>query len=150
MSSLKNKSMKSKFDDLKIAIKEDRGKWPDAQGVNALIVVYPPQEEEDYLNRAKEEFNSEYIIDISELFIKYIDNYGGIENFKKIYKSYRSTSVFLNEDNNNKDFLDLILDEISKAVKEDKTPVIIRSGILYGTDIRNKNILESDVVGNSK
>jgi len=39
MKSLKNKSLESKFNEVKVAIKEDRGRWPDAQGANALIVI---------------------------------------------------------------------------------------------------------------
>ena len=150
MRSLKNKSLESKFNDLKIAIREDRGRWPDAQGANALIVVYPPEKENSYLERVNEEYNGEYIIDLSELFIEYIDKFGGIDTFKTIYKNYRSTSVFSDEDSENKDLLDTIIEEIEKAVEKDKMPIIIRSGILYGTEIRNKYILESDVVRKSK
>ena len=40
MSSL-DKSLESKFNDLKLAINEDRGRLPTSQGVNALIMVYP-------------------------------------------------------------------------------------------------------------
>ena len=150
MKSLKNKSLESKFNEIKIAIKEDRGRWPDAQGANALIVVYPPEKEEDYLKKVKEEYSGEFIIDLSELFIKYIDNFGGIDSFKTIYKNYRSTSVFSDEDSANEEFLDIIIGKIEKAVENNKMPVIIRSGILYGTGIRNKYILESDVVRKSK
>ena len=148
MSSL-NKSMESKFNDLKLAINEERGKWPTAQGVNALIIVYSPEEEKKYFKRIEEEFSDEYIIDLSQLFIKYIDMFG-LETFKTVYKNYRSTSAFINENEEDKDFLDLILEEIEKAVDSNKMPVIIRSGILYGTGIRNKDILESDIVNKTK
>ncbi|MCF8000479.1 MAG: hypothetical protein K9K76_01280 [Halanaerobiales bacterium] len=148
MSSL-NKSLESKFNDLKLAINEERGKWPTAQGVNALIIVYSPEEEKKYFKRIEEEFSDEYIIDLSQLFIKYIDMFG-LETFKTVYKNYRSTSAFINEGEEDKDFLDLILDEIEKALDSDKMPVIIRSGILYGTGIRNKDILESDIVNKTK
>ena len=141
--------MESKFNDLKLAINEERGKWPTAQGVNALIIVYSPEEEKKYFKRIDEEFSNEQIIDLSELFIKYIDIFG-LDNFKTLYKNYRSTSAFLNESEEEKDFLDLILEEIKKAVDSDKMPVIIRSGILYGTSIRNKDILESDIVNKTK
>lgn len=148
MSSL-DKSLESKFNDLSLAINEERGKWPTAQGVNALIMVYPPKKEKDCFKRVKEEYSGEYIIDLSQLFIEYIDIFG-IDTFKTIYRNYRSTSVFRDESPEENDFLDLILKEINNAVKSDKMPVIIRSGILYGTGIRNKDILESDVVRESK
>ena len=69
MSSL-DKSLESKFNDLKIAINQDKGKWPSAQGVNALIMVYPPKKERECLKRVKEDYGSEYIIDLSKIFIE--------------------------------------------------------------------------------
>ncbi len=148
MSSL-DKSLESKFNDLKIAINQDKGKWPSAQGVNALIMVYSPEEEKECLKRVKEDYGSEYIIDLSKLFIEYIDKFG-IDTFKEIYKNYRSTSVFNDDTSQDEDFLDLILNEIGEAFEQDKIPVLIRTGILYGTGIRNNDILESEVVSKCK
>ena len=88
------KSLESKFNDLKIAINKDKGKWPSAQGVNALIVVYPPAEEKAYLKRAREDYGNEHIIDLAELFVEYIDKFG-LKDFMNIYQNYRSTSVFV-------------------------------------------------------
>jgi len=143
------KSLESKFNDLKIAINKDKGKWPTAQGVNALIVVYPPAEEKAYLKRAREDYGSEYIIDLAELFVEYIDKFG-LKDFMKIYQNYRSTSVFVDDSSDQEDLLDLILAEIEKAEAEGKKPVLLRTGILYGTGIRNNDILESEVVRKCK
>lgn len=148
MSSLKT-SMESKFNELKVAISQDKGKWPSSQGVNALLMVYPPNEEKKYLERVREEYSSEYIIDLSELFLKFIDIYG-LEDFKEMYKNFRSTSVFIDDSSTEEDLLDLILYEIEEAISQNKTPVIIRTGILYGTGIRNNDILESNVVKKCK
>jgi len=74
MSSLA-KSLESKFNDLKLAINEDRGRLPTSQGVNALIMVYPPKEEKECLKRVKADYGDQYIIDLSKLFIDYIEEF---------------------------------------------------------------------------
>ena len=146
MSSL-NKSIESKFNELRQAIKTDRGKAITSQGVNAFLLVYPPEEEDTYLERAKKDFASEYIIDLSELFVELIDEWG-FDNFKEAYKNYRSTlsAIFSNESSENPDLMNLIRREVKKARDNEQKPVLIRTGILYGTDIRNKVILEDDII----
>lgn len=144
-----DKSLESKFNDLKVAINKDKGRWPSAQGVNALIMVYPPDKEDECLSRVKKDYGHEYIINISELFVDYIDKFG-LDTFTEVYKNYRSTSVFVDDSSSEEDLLDIILDEIEKAHDKGKKPVLIRTGILYGTGIRNNDILESDLVTKSK
>lgn len=144
-----DKSLESKFNDLKVAINKDQGKWPSAQGVNALILVYPPEEEKECLRRVREDYSNEYIINISDLFLEFIDKYD-LDNFKMIYKNYRSTSVFVDDSSEEEDLLDLILREIETAQNEGKKPILIRTGMLYGTGIRNNDILESNLVTKSK
>jgi len=148
MSSL-DKSLESKFNDLKLAINEDRGRLPTSQGVNALIMVYSPKEEKECLKRVKADYGDQYIIDLSKLFVNYIEEFG-VDVFLEMYKNYRSTSVFYDDSDQQKDFLDLILREIKIAAENDKMPVLIRTGILYGTGIRNNVILESDEVAKMK
>lgn len=150
MNSLK-KSIDSKFNDLKIAIREEQGRWPSSQGVNAYIVVYPPSEQKEYLNRAKKDYNDEYRIDISKLFVDLVDSFG-LEIFKEMYKNFRSTpdQVFADVDSTEDDLYSYILQEIKTAREKNKMPVLIRTGILYGTGIRNQKILESEVVSQMK
>lgn len=141
------KSIDSKFNDLKLAIDSERGKWISSQGVNALIVVYPPKEEKDYISRVKNDYGNEYIIDLSELFVSLIDNVG-LDMFKIMYKNFKSNPerIFNNEGSDQPDLFKSIIGEIRKAKKQDKMPIIIRTGILYGTQIRNNQILEHRVV----
>lgn len=143
------KSLDSKFNEISRAINEERGRWPSSQGSNALVIVYPPKEEKKYLKRVYETFREEYIIDLSKLFIEYIEQYS-IDNFKEMYQNYRSTSVFVDLGESETDLLRMILNEIEKAIGLGKIPVIIRTGILYGTGIRNNHILESNQLNKSK
>ena len=141
------KSIDSKFNDLKVAIDTDRGKWVSSQGANALILVYPPGEEKEYLKRVKNDYADQHIINISDLFVKLIDDVG-IETFKQGYKMYYSSpeSIFYGPDREQTDLFDLIIDEITKAREEKRIPILIRTGMLYGAHIRNKDILEHKIV----
>ena len=143
------KGIDSKFNDLKLAIESDRAKWISSQGANALIVVYPPKEEKNYLDRLKQDYGNEYIIDLSDLFVSLIDK-TGIENFKGSYKMYDAERIFNNADADQLDLFDLIIEEIKKADKLNKMAIIIRAGILFGTDIRNKHILEHSIINKLK
>lgn len=146
MSSL-TKSMEIKFNHLKQAIDKDQGKAISSQGVNAFLLVYPPEEEPAYLERAQKDYAGEYFIDLSELFVELVDEYG-LDTFLNAYKEFRSTpsDFFADENSANLDFMDLIKREIAKARDNDKLPIMIRTGILHGTGIRNKPILEDDII----
>lgn len=149
MNSLNDKSIQSKFNDLKTAINEGRSKWPISQGANALIVVYPPEQEEQYLDRVYRDYCNEYFINLSNIFINAIDKYG-VEPFKTNLRNYRSTPQRLFYDKENKKSLYmLIINEIKNAFEQDKIPIIIRAGILYGTHIENTNIVENKIVQRS-
>src|SRR6056297_1285059 len=133
-SSLKNKSMNSKFQDLRKAIKGDYAKSHTAQGSNAIIMVYPPQEEEKYISELKKAYPQEYYINISELFVKLIDKYG-VNNFTESYEDYASTPerIFHSQEETQADLFKMIIEELKQAHKEDKIPIMIRTGVLYGT-----------------
>ncbi|MGM0502931.1 MAG: hypothetical protein ACQERJ_10425 [Bacillota bacterium] len=149
MSSL-NKSIESKFNELRLSLKENRGKWISANGANALILVYPPKEEGKYLNRVKTDYEEEYIINLADLFVEFVDEHG-INVLKEAFRNYRSTpeSLFNNEDSAVIDLFDLIKQELKTAIEKEKIPVLIRTGILYGTHIENKFLLEKmDFINN--
>ncbi|MFW6389690.1 MAG: hypothetical protein ACOCZT_01120 [Halanaerobiales bacterium] len=114
-------------------------------------MVYPPAQEKEYLTRVKKDYSEEYIINISRLFVDLVDSFG-LEIFKEMYRNFRSTpdQVFADEDSPEDDLYSYILKEIKTAIKQNKMPVLIRTGILYGTGIRNKKILESEVVSQMK
>jgi len=148
---LHDKSINAKFKELSKAIKEDWAKYHTAQGSNSIILVYPPKEEEKYLKEIKKHYPNEYYIDISELFVKLIDEYN-LENFKEAYKNYKSTPevLFNSPQSDQLDLNKLIIDEIKEAFNQDKLPIMIRTGMLYGTNLKNKFILEHKIVQISK
>ncbi|MBN2373589.1 hypothetical protein JXL19_07375 [bacterium] len=146
MSSQKN--IDQKLTDLRIILK-NRDKQSikmDAHGGFSILFVYPPEQESIYLKRITEEYPEAFFIDISRVFVTFIDSIG-VNEFLEIYKEYSSEPQRLfKADMSDNDFFREILKEIEKAGKEGKLPVLIRTGALYGTGIENINIMDSQIV----
>ena len=82
---------KAKFENLRYAMHESNSTQlkREANGGNSILFTFPPEEENLYLQKAFEEFsdNTKYeIINISELFVDYIDE-DGINEFIVHYKN---------------------------------------------------------------
>ena len=150
---------KQKFDDLRAALHEDNRTQlrRSANGGNTVIFVYPPDEEKEYIEKAKELYPDGHFIDIAELFVKSIDLMGNeyndfdktlkpIDGFKEFYKENISTTfkVFTNENENC--LFSLIVKEICSLSREGKIVFLINTGALEGTGIGNVNIMEYPLV----
>jgi len=144
---------KQKFDDLKVTLHiNNRTQLKrDANGGNTILFFYPPNEEDRYIEKARELYSDECFIDISRLFVKYIDS-AGWDVFEEFYKDYINTpdQVFHDENRKETDLFKLIINEIKTASEKDKIPFIIRTGVLHGTGIVNQHIMEDKVVLNLK
>ena len=104
-------------------------------------------DEKLYIDKAKEIYQGiGEFIDISKLLVKFIDQ-DGWENFKEYYKDFKDTPhlIFRSSDSQ-EDLFDLIINSIKKASNNDKIPILIRTGCLYGTGIENVNIMEHKII----
>jgi len=139
---------KQKFDDLKVALHIDNRPQlkRDANGGNTILFVYPPVEEIQYIEKAKELYPDAHFIDISRLFINYIDTVG-MDNFEEYYMEYENATDQVFKNDNDVNLYSLIINEIKTASDNNKIPFILRTGVLYGTGIINQHIMEnSDVL----
>ena len=138
---------KQKFDDLRYHLKHQDQLRKQANGGNCILFSYQPDEELLYVEKAKEIYQEKAVfIDISELFVKFIDE-DGWESFQEYYNDFKDTpyKVFRSDDSSF-DLFDHIIKEIELACKNDKIPFLIRTGCLYGTGIENVNIMEHQSV----
>lgn len=138
---------KQKFDDLNFHIKNQDQLRKQANGGNSILFSYQPDEESSYVENAKELYHGKAaFIDISKLFVKYIDEEGW-DSFKEYYHDFEDTPhvIFKSEDPAI-DLFDLIIREIKAACSEDRIPFLIRTGCLHGTGIDNVNIMEHPAV----
>jgi len=136
------KTIDQKFVDLKFIL-DNRDKHSikmDAHGGHTILFIYPPNEELAYIKRIIDEYPNAEIINIADLFIEYIDQYGQ-NDFTEAYSEYSSEPQKLF-----KDFLHVIISRIQTAGSHNKLPILIRNGVLSGTGIENINIMDSQVV----
>jgi hypothetical protein len=138
---------KAKFDNLFVALHlENRSQLKlVANGGNTILFTYPPNEENSYLHKAVELFDDLLytIIDVSKLFIEYIDG-DSIDSFLELYRDLEPTSykAFFDKNDPHVDLFDKVTQSIMEASKNGKIPILIRTGIFYGTGIENINVTD--------
>jgi hypothetical protein len=138
-----------KFTDLKLHLDNQDHLRRKANGGNSILFSFLPNEEQQYIERAKELYaDNAAFIDISKLLIQFIDQ-DGWESFKAYYNDFKNTPhLIFRSDDPTPDLFDLIIDEIERACHNDKIPFLIRTGCLFATGIENVNIMENKTVMN--
>lgn len=140
---------KAKFDSLRISLDQnniDQLKRK-ANGGNSIVFTCPPVEENRYIEKFKETDDHNFeIVDVASLLVQFIE-LDGWQDFKEYYNDFKDTPhlVFHSGDEET-DLMDLILQKISTAESSGKTPVLVRTGALFGTGIENVNIMEHKIV----
>jgi hypothetical protein len=142
------KDIKQKFDDLRAYLNHSCNTTLklESNGGNSILLVYPPEEEQNYLSRVQEEFSNCCFIDIAIILTEFIDQFG-LEKFVELYDAYSpepqklfSSTKFENN------FINLVISKITESVQNGKIPVLIRTGALFGTSIGNAVIIDSELV----
>ncbi len=138
---------RQKFEDLEFHLNNRDALRRQANGGNSVLFSYTPNEENEYINKAKELYADRAVfIDIAQLFVEFIDA-DGWDDFEAYYKDYQNTPhvVFKSEDPE-PDLFKLIISAIERASDGGKIPMLIRTGVLSGTGIENVNIMEHQSV----
>lgn len=133
-----------KFQNLEVALSpENRDQIRlSANGGNTVLFVYPPADEEAYIQEAQNRYPAADFIDIRQLLVNFIDDLGW-KSFEAFYKAYKSQPelVFMDDGEEDKLFA-RIISRIRQAIGTGSIPVLIRTGALYGTGIDNINIMQ--------
>ena len=142
---------RAKFDNLKVCLElKNRDQLRrTANGGNSILFAYESKDEILYLAKAEKllpEAEFEFI-DIAKLLVEFIDSFHDWSDFKEYYNEFAVTPhiIFKSEDSG-VDLMDLIIRDIKRADENNKIPVLIRTGSLYGTGIENVNIMEHPAV----
>lgn len=138
-----------KFADLKHQIANQDQLRRQANGGNSILFSYPPNDEQQYIEKAKELYaDSAVFVDVSKLLVQVIDA-DGWEAFSEYYNDFKNTPHLIFRSNDpTPDLFDLIISEIKNACQNNKVPILIRTGCLFGTGIENVNIMEDEGVIN--
>ncbi|WP_138994212.1 hypothetical protein [Larkinella sp. C7] len=113
-----------------------------ANGGNTVLFVYPPTDEEAYIQEAHKRYPNAQFIDVRQLLIDFIRQIGWAD-FRDYYTAYRSQPevVFMDDGEEEKLFIRIIT-SIRNAIKAGQLPILVHTGALYGTGIDNVNIMQ--------
>jgi hypothetical protein len=120
-----------------------------SNGGNSILLVSPPDLEYKYIEMIYNIMGPETyrIIDLNKLLISYID-----ENRKDIEESFELLKGSVHqifkapEGEDGPSLFSCIMKEINDSFSQEKIPVLIHTGSLYGSDIENIHIMESEAV----
>ena len=124
-----------------------------ANGGNSILLVYPPEKECQYIASLKSILKGrEYdIIDINELLIGFVDKYK--DDLPELFELLSGSihQIFKAPDGEESpDLFKFILEKIHYAYSNNRIPVLIHSGALYGSGIDNIHLMENELVMKAK
>jgi hypothetical protein len=120
-----------------------------ANGGNSILIVCDPMQEVEYIAKIEELLPTEKytILDLNECLIEFISQH--LKELTELFEQLKSATnqIFKAPDGeNSEDLFKVIIKEIKKSLKDDKVPVLINTGALYGTGIHNIHIMENENV----
>jgi hypothetical protein len=120
-----------------------------ANGGNSILVVCPPEQEYRFIEVLNTSMgNDTYsIIDLNNLLISFIEqNKDLLQNSFELLKGSVHQIFKAPEGEIGPDLFGYILYAIQKTFSENKIPVLIHAGALYGSGIDNIHLMESELV----
>ena len=124
-----------------------------ANGGNSILLVCPPEMEFQYIEKLIEMMPSDIykIIDINEMMISFVEAYKA--DIGEMFDLLRGSvhQIFkAPEGETSPDLFKHILGAIKQTFMENKIPVLIHTGALYGSGIDNIHLMENELVMKSK
>lgn len=125
-----------------------------ANGGNSVLLVCPPQQEKDFIEVLQRMIDKNIfnIVDLNELLTGYIEKQKSHleERFSLLQSSLHQIFKAQESESDAQDFYNFILENIRKSFAENKIPVLVNTGALYGTGIESIHFMENKLVMNSK
>jgi hypothetical protein len=124
-----------------------------ANGGNAILLVCPPEQEFEFIEKLTELMPQETyrIIDINEILISFVETYkSDLAEMFDLLKGSVHQIFKAPEGETGPDLFKHLLSAIKQTYSEQKTPILIHSGALYGSGIDNIHLMENELVMKSK
>ena len=134
------------FDDLNAALNRDMAKLStEANGGRSILFVYPPEDEESYIQEARNRYTEGYeFVDLRELLNEFI-NAKGIEKFRKQFQNM-GTEVFVSQNYSEGTYYSFLMKRIAEVGEKGISPILIHTGTIYNMGFSNQNIMTDPVV----
>lgn len=130
------------FDGLTAALSRDLARLSaEANGGRSILFVYPPEDEERYIEEAKRRYTDGYeFIDLREVFTDFVDS-KGLDKFKRQFKNMGS-EVFVSQNYSEGTFYSFLMKRIVDVSSKGVSPVLMHTGVIYKMGFSNQNIME--------
>ena len=124
-----------------------------ANGGNSILLVCPPEQEFEFIEKLTELMPEETyrIIDINEMLISFVKAHES--DLTEMFDLLRGSvhQIFkAPEGETGPDLFKHLLSAIEQAFNDQKIPILIHSGALYGSGIDNIHLMENELVMKSK
>ena len=107
----------------------------------SILFVYPPVDEEKYIEEAKQRYTDGYeFIDLRQLFVEFVDSKGP-DKFKRQFKNM-GTEVFVSQNYTDGTFYSFLMKRIVDSAAKGVSPILIHTGVIYKMGFSNQNIME--------
>lgn len=124
-----------------------------ANGGNSILLVCPPVLEYQYIEKLKEMMPHETykIIDINEILISFVEAHqGDLAEMFDLLKASVHQIFKAPEGETSPDLFKHLMGAIDHTFNENKIPILINSGALYGSRIENIHLMENELVMRAK
>ncbi len=123
-----------------------------ANGGNSILIVCNPPDEIEFINSINKNLDKSKfeIIDLNDLLLNFIkDNKPEIEQLFDLLQGSVNQIFKAPAGEESNDYFKSIIQKISDSFSDSKIPVLINTGVLYGAEIDNIQIMEHEAVMNA-
>lgn len=120
-----------------------------ANGGNSILVICEPKLEMKFIDSILEQLSDDKfkVIDLNHILCDFVENSkDSISDSFELLKGSPYQVFKTPQGEDTPDLFTKIIETISNSIKENKIPVIINTGSLYGSGIDNINIIENEVI----
>lgn len=134
------------FNELDATLKRDLARLTtEANGGRSILFVYPPSDEDFYIEEAKEIYKEGFeFIDLRNLLAEFISSMG-LESFKQCYEEM-GKEIFVSQNYHDGTFYALLMKRIMEIEARELSPILIHTGVIYEMGFTNHNVMDEPVV----
>lgn len=120
-----------------------------ANGGNSILIVCDPMKEKEYIAHLKHLLPDESysIIDLNKCLIDFVSSHKGeLEELFNLLQSSTQEIFKAPTGEESQDLFKEIMSQIQDSLNENKVPVLVNTGSLYGTGMHNIHLMENEIV----